>query len=127
MQAELRPITRVGGRALAGARNHCVHGKNEVVVEDLLDTRPFEYYTVAHTPQGRNATLTMTYYFSPTTSGGTRVRLTFQGRFSGLPDFLGRLLTRFVIQQNINGHWLFEKIDGLIAAEQLAQAEAIRA
>ena len=37
MHSEIRPILRVGGRLATGARNHCVHGKNAVVVEDILD------------------------------------------------------------------------------------------
>lgn len=124
MQSEIRPVTRVNGRAVAGARNHCVHGNKEVVVEDLLDTRPFEYYTVAHTPQGQNATLTMTYFFSPATESGTHVRITFRGHFSGLPSFLVRPMTKFIIQRNIKGHWTFEKIDDLIAANQPTRVEA---
>jgi uncharacterized protein YndB with AHSA1/START domain len=33
------------GRRGAGTRNHCVHGK-DVVLEEILDWRPFDYYTV---------------------------------------------------------------------------------
>jgi uncharacterized protein YndB with AHSA1/START domain len=33
------------GRRGTGTRNHCVHGKN-VVLEEVLDWRPFDYYTV---------------------------------------------------------------------------------
>jgi uncharacterized protein YndB with AHSA1/START domain len=33
------------GRRGTGTRNHCVHGK-EVVLEEILDWRPFDYYTV---------------------------------------------------------------------------------
>lgn len=33
------------GRRGTGTRNHCVHGK-EVVLEEVLDWRPFDYYTV---------------------------------------------------------------------------------
>ena len=54
-EPELRPkwtpgIERIeeatgDGRRGAGTRNHCVHGK-EVVMEEILDWRPFDYYTI---------------------------------------------------------------------------------
>ena len=37
------------GRRGAGTRNHCVHGK-DVVLEEVLDWRPFDYYTVELRP-----------------------------------------------------------------------------
>jgi uncharacterized protein YndB with AHSA1/START domain/class 3 adenylate cyclase len=37
-------IIRPGGRAGAGAQNHCAHGKG-VMVYDYLDWRPFQYFT----------------------------------------------------------------------------------
>jgi uncharacterized protein YndB with AHSA1/START domain len=33
------------GRRGAGTRNHCIHGKG-VVLEEILDWRPFDYYTI---------------------------------------------------------------------------------
>jgi len=33
------------GRRATGTRNHCVHGKN-VLLEEILDWRPFDYYTM---------------------------------------------------------------------------------
>lgn len=42
---EVRPVFRPGGRTKEGAQNHCVHGKS-VSVEQILDWRPFEYFTV---------------------------------------------------------------------------------
>jgi len=47
---EIRPVFRPGGRISAGASNHCAHGKN-VVLEKILDWRPFEYFTVEY-PMG---------------------------------------------------------------------------
>lgn len=47
MTSEIVPVLRTGGRSGVGTRNHCVHGKNDVVVEDVLDMRPYEYFTVA--------------------------------------------------------------------------------
>lgn len=37
------------GRRVIGTRNHCVHGKN-VVLEEILDWRPFDYYTLEVKP-----------------------------------------------------------------------------
>jgi hypothetical protein len=33
------------GRRGTGTRNHCIHGK-DVVLEEILDWRPFDYYTI---------------------------------------------------------------------------------
>jgi hypothetical protein len=37
------------GRRGTGTRNHCVHGR-DVVLEDILDWRPFDYYTTEVKP-----------------------------------------------------------------------------
>jgi uncharacterized protein YndB with AHSA1/START domain len=37
------------GRRGAGTRNHCVHGK-DVILEEILDWRPFDYYTTEVKP-----------------------------------------------------------------------------
>ena len=44
---DIRPLLRPGGRMGTGAQNHCAHGKN-LVVETILDWKPFEYYTVEY-------------------------------------------------------------------------------
>jgi uncharacterized protein YndB with AHSA1/START domain len=38
-----------GGRRGMGTRNHCVHGK-DVVLEEILDWRPYDYYTTEVKP-----------------------------------------------------------------------------
>lgn len=43
---EIRPTLRPGGRMKEGAQNHCIHGK-DVIVEDIVDWRPFDYFTVS--------------------------------------------------------------------------------
>lgn len=40
------PGVRPAGRTGVGARNHCVHGKKEVMFETVLDWKPFEHITV---------------------------------------------------------------------------------
>jgi uncharacterized protein YndB with AHSA1/START domain len=116
MHSTIQPVLKVGGRSdMVGARNHCLHGKNEVVVEDVLDFRPFEYYTVANTPKGTSGTLLMTFCFTPTDSNGTRLQITFKGQLKNGPAFLNRAVMWLALQ-NVN-KWTPEKIDELIAKE----------
>ncbi len=62
MTSEILPILRIRGRSGAvGARNHCVHGDKQVVVEDILDIKPFEYVTVRHAPQGAKVAMEITF------------------------------------------------------------------
>ncbi|MBI3738545.1 MAG: DUF2652 domain-containing protein [Chloroflexi bacterium] len=117
MHSEIRPILRVGGRVAFGARNHCVHGKNEVVIEDVLDIKPFEYYTVDHTPQGNPIKLRMTFHFISSPAGGTHLTLTLYCRAKWMPEWAGRLVTSYVIKNNINKLWALDQIDGLIARD----------
>jgi hypothetical protein len=44
-----------GGRRGAGTTNHCVHGHG-AVVEEILDWRPFDYYTIRAAVPGFGAT-----------------------------------------------------------------------
>jgi uncharacterized protein YndB with AHSA1/START domain len=114
MHSTIQPVLKIGGRSdVVGARNHCLHGKNEVVVEDVLDFRPFEYYTVSHTLKGTPATLLMTFRFTPAESGGTRVQIMFKGVLKTGPAFLNRVVMWLALQ-SVN-KWMLEKIDELIA------------
>jgi hypothetical protein len=114
MHARILPVLRVGGRVAPGARNHCVHGKNEVVVEDILDIKPFDYYTVEHRPQGNPLALRMTFQFIPSATGGTHLVLSLQSRARRLPRWAGRILTNFIVDNNLKRRWAFEQIDALI-------------
>jgi uncharacterized protein YndB with AHSA1/START domain len=62
------------GRRGAGTQNHCVHGKG-VMLEEILDWRPFDYYTVEmQLPMPMLKPLRMTYELEDTPDGaGTRV------------------------------------------------------
>ncbi|MGQ0604281.1 MAG: hypothetical protein ACT4QE_21570, partial [Anaerolineales bacterium] len=104
-----------GGRNGPGARNHCVHGKNEVIVEDVLDVRPFEYFTVAHTPRGTPATVLITFYFTPVPNDGTHLQMTLRGQVKSMPDFVGRWLCKYALEFQLKPRWAFETIDVLIA------------
>jgi uncharacterized protein YndB with AHSA1/START domain len=119
MHSEIQPILRVGGRLAPGARNHCVHEKNEVVVEELLDIKPFEYYTVDHQLRGSPGVLRMTFQFIPKPNGGTRFRLSLQFRARFLPGPAARLMTNYVTENNILRLWSFDQIDDLIEKEAM--------
>ncbi len=117
MHSAIVPVVRVGGRSGPGARNHCVHGQNEIVVEDVLDIRPFDYYTVLHTPKGAPASLMMTFHFTPTPQGGTHLCLTFKGKVAALPDWAGRWLCGWAVKNQVQRLWAFDQINRMIMAE----------
>ncbi len=84
---EVKPILRPGGRTGPGARNHCLHGK-EVAVEDVLDWRPFDYFTVKICKRG--VCVSRTCQFTPLEDGGrTRLSTNFVVKMP-LPDWLAR-------------------------------------
>jgi hypothetical protein len=63
-------VVATGGRRGVGATNHCLHGK-EASIEELLDWRPYDYYTFRNTtptPHGPIHFL-MTTEFEPTADG----------------------------------------------------------
>ncbi|HWP82885.1 MAG TPA: DUF2652 domain-containing protein [Bacteroidota bacterium] len=71
----VKPLVRPKGRTMEGARNHCVHGK-EVIVEDILDWRPFDYFTVRSAAPLGDIVTTMTLE-----ANGERTRLVDRTRF----------------------------------------------
>ena len=115
MSSEIVPVLLVGGRNGPGARNHCVHGKNQIVIEDVLDTRPYEYFTVSHTPRGNSASLLMTYYFKESGENTTHLTLVFKGLFPYMPDWFNKQFCRLVIHNQVIGQWKLESINELIA------------
>ncbi len=91
---EVVPVLRPAGRASAGARNHCVHGK-DVAVEDVLDWRPFDYFTVRIVKRGIGVTRTCA--FQPLAEGGTRLSTAFAMALPG-PRPLTRPIARAFLQ-----------------------------
>lgn len=43
---DIRPVLRPMGRISVGARSHCYHGKQQAMLETVVDWRPFDYFTV---------------------------------------------------------------------------------
>jgi len=117
MTSEIVPVLRAKGRNGPGARNHCVHGKHQVTVEDILDVRPYEYFTVAHTPQGSSAALLMTFEFHPVGTDKTHFRLLFKAKSPHTPDWMANLVCQIVLRVQIFKLWKLELINDLLAKE----------
>jgi hypothetical protein len=91
---DVLPMLRPGGRTVAGARNHCLHGK-EVAVEDILDWRPFDYFTVRILKRG--VYVSRTCVFQPLPEGGTRLSTNFVVKMP-IPDWLTRRIAKSFLQ-----------------------------
>lgn len=48
---DMHPGIRPNGRSGPGARNHCLHGKQQTMIETVLDWRPFDYFTARQDSQ----------------------------------------------------------------------------
>jgi uncharacterized protein YndB with AHSA1/START domain len=116
MTAEIVPIKNMRGRSGPGARNHCIHGKNSIVVEDVLDMQPFDYFTVRHTPLGAAASLLITFRFKPNPDHGTHVCVTFIAEVPKFMQWLAKQFCRMIVHVEVLRRWKFEKLDGLIAS-----------
>lgn len=66
------------GRSGLGSRNHCHHGSS-IIVETVLDWRPFDYFTVESIipPQMKIPDLDVTYRLTPTPEG-THLQVLFR-------------------------------------------------
>ncbi len=93
-RAGLRP----GGRTSSGARNHCAHGKGESL-ENILDWRPFEYFTVEHTDPKSPMKFTFTYQLTLTPDGaGTRLQAHILLQRPPWPRWVTRLLCKLFVR-----------------------------
>jgi hypothetical protein len=110
---DIRPLLRPGGRMGAGARNHCAHGRN-LVVETILDWKPFEYYTTEY-PMA-----IQTHHLSSQREI-TQLNVYFKLK-TPLSRWLTRPLARFVFRM-FKMEEQFEKMARMIA-EELNQDES---
>ena len=117
MTSEIIPIFRPRGRSGVGGRNHCVHGKNQIIVEDVLDMRPYDYFTVSHSPPGWPTAILMTYQFTPTESGKTHFVLTFKGEIPHAPVWFKKWFCKLILNIQILKLWKLESINDLMANE----------
>jgi uncharacterized protein YndB with AHSA1/START domain len=120
MHSEIVPILRVRGRSGAGARNHCVHGKNQVIVEDILDMHPYDYFTVSHSPPGWPTALLMTHQFNQSESRKTRFVLTFKAEIPHAPEWFKKWFCRLIINTQVLKMWKLASINQLMASETSA-------
>ncbi|MGQ0600870.1 MAG: DUF2652 domain-containing protein [Anaerolineales bacterium] len=126
---EFRSILRVRGRTAVGARNHCVHGKDVAMVEDVLDWKPFEYSTVVQKFMGFSMWLTC--QLTPTAEGGTQLTGFINGT-APVPGFLSRPVFTLMLTRVYPMTKLFENMcrcirESLPVAEPLAEAAAVSA
>ncbi len=123
---EIIPLLRPGGRLGAGARNHCMHGKKVEAVENILDWKPFDYWTQENSP----GPVLATQQLEPV-DGGNRTRLHFHavGKMP-LPLPLRRLM--FNVMMKLFALKSFETLNRLIledlARQRVAEAasEAVK-
>lgn len=115
---EIRPTLRPGGRMKEGAQNHCIHGK-DIIVEDIVNWRPFEYFTVSQaaslgkiistlvlTPNGETTHLVDCTRFEPKSSllkpfGKFITKLIY--KFFKIEDQYQMLREKITVTQNIGG------------------------
>lgn len=115
MTSEILPILRIRGRSGAvGARNHCVHGDKQVVVEDILDIKPFEYITVRHTPRGAKAALEITFRFEPNGENKTHFIMLFRGFAPYMPELFKKWFCRYIVRKQLFALWKLSSINDLI-------------
>ena len=62
------PFFMPKGRTNVGAVNHCQHGDNVVMIETVLDWRPFDYFTVTQDVT-QAVIMTITFQLLPTATG----------------------------------------------------------
>lgn len=115
MTSEIVPVLRPRGRSGAGGRNHCVHGKNQTIVEDVLDMRPYDYFTVSHSPTGWPTAILMTYRFQQIESGNTHFVLTFKGKVPHTPEWFQKWFCKLILDTQILKLWKLESINELMA------------
>jgi hypothetical protein len=104
---DIRPILRPGGRMGVGAQNHCAHGKN-LVVETILDWKPFEYYTVEYP-------MAVQTYHLRSQGESTQLNVYFKLKMA-LPPWLTRTLARAMFRM-FRTEEQFEKMARMIAEE----------
>jgi len=114
MTSEIVPILRAKGRSGVGARNHCVHGNNQIIVEDVLDMHPYEYFTVSHAPVGFPTALWMTFRFQQTDENKTHLTLTFIAKIPYTPEWFKKQFCLFIIRTQVFKLWKLESINDLI-------------
>ena len=109
-----RPGIRPAGRTDIGAVNHCTHGVG-VVIETVLDWRPFSYFTV-QMEHPNVYKIIATYQFEPLPDG-SGTRLFFRVVLDEAPIIsLSRPMIKLVLPRIFKGD--FKLLEALIRAEE---------
>jgi hypothetical protein len=116
MTSEIVPILRPRGRSGVGGRNHCVHGKNQIIVEDVLDMRPYDYFTVSHAPIGLPMSILLTFHFAQPVPDNTHLLLTFKAEIPYAPEWFKKSFCRFILKTQVLPLWKLESINELLAS-----------
>jgi len=117
MTSEILPILKIGGRSgVSGARNHCVHGDNQIVVEDVLDIKPYDYVSVRHTPKESKQSLDITFRFEPIGDNKTHLTMMFRGVAARMPEWLKKQFCLQVVRTLIYPVWKLDAINKLITS-----------
>jgi len=104
------PRERPFGRTGKGATNHCA---NSNFFENLLDYRPFDYYTSEFS--GKNMTFRVTGKFDPISNG---TKFTWLIKMNGnLPRWIQRLYGKFFFKKRLKIDKAFNKLDELLKQE----------
>jgi hypothetical protein len=101
-----------GGRRGPGTTNHCVHGRG-AIVEEILDWRPFDYYSVRLTLPGLGP-WTQTVELEPKASGNTEVRIRGD-RLRGVKGLMLAAMKR-TLQSNLGKN--VERLKALLETSQ---------
>lgn len=110
------PVLRPEGRTGVGATTHCIHGKNIAMREQVLDWKPFDYYTVQQ-DSGAFGVVRTTFQLEPVDAEHTRLTARLDGRIRPLPEFLSRPLVRLIYGRIFNYRAVVRKMKELLEAE----------
>ncbi len=95
------PVLRPGGRTVAGATTHCIHGKDVAMRETVLDWKPFDYYTVEQDSGGLGI-IQVTFKLEAFETNKTRLHVLLKGYMPKWPGFLSRQAIRFIYLRIFN-------------------------
>lgn len=94
-----------------------MHGKNQIIVEDVLDMRPYDYFTVSHTPPGLPTKLLMTFQFTESDVNKTHLLLTFKAEVPHMPEWFKKGFCKFILNSQVLKFWKLDSINELMAAD----------